>query len=364
MAALWTAFWLIGPVVVNSGDSARGGVAPGEIVVVYSAGMGPEQMAGQHLNSEGKVATLVAETRVLFDGVAAPLASTIRGRIGAVVPYEVAGKRTALLVVEYRGARSQPVAVPVVERAPAVFTADGSGAGQSAMLNETGCCNSPRNPQMRDGIAVLYGTGAGQLAAGGIDGRICSLVRGPLCSKPLLPVGVMVGGVTAEILYAGEAPDTVSGLLQVNFRVPASAPVGDRVPLVLAIGDARSRDGVTMAVRSEKRRVLLLESESAPVARALKRAGYEVETRDEGGPFDVAICDVGAGAAVRGLREKYGEFKLIAVAVALGPRSLRAADLMGAQAVLRKPLTAEEVLRRVRNLVQVRPMPYVAGSGE
>jgi len=350
--------------VVNAADGSYGAVAPGEIVTIYAPGMGPDTMAPQQVDSSGRVATEIAGTRVLFDGVPAPLASAIRGRIGAVVPYAVAGRESTQMVIEFGGERSIPISLPVAAAVPALFTADGSGSGQAAMLNENGCCNSPRNPQIRGGIGVLYATGEGQTEPAGMDGRICSIWRGGGCPAPELPVSVTVGGAPAEIIWKGDAPDTVAGLLQVNFRIPENAPAGDAVPLVLTVGGVHSRNTVTMAVRSETRRVLVLTTGAEPLARALRRAGYEVETHDEGTRFDLAIADVSRTSAVQLLHEKYGDFRVIAVTPALGPLSLRAADSMGAQALLRRPLSSAEVVRRVTDIVKVRAMPYVAGSGE
>jgi uncharacterized protein (TIGR03437 family) len=39
-------------------------------------------------------------------------------------------------------------------------------------------------------------------------------------SKPMVPVSVRIGGVGADVLYAGAAPGLVSGVLQINVRVP------------------------------------------------------------------------------------------------------------------------------------------------
>jgi CheY-like chemotaxis protein len=98
---------------------------------------------------------------------------------------------------------------------------------------------------------------------------------------PQLPVHVTVGGEPAEIVYAGEAPHAVAGMLQVNFRVPESAPLGEAVPLVLTVGNSRSQDGITMAVRSSVQSVLVMDRPGVTrnwIGRVLRRAGYEVLT--------------------------------------------------------------------------------------
>jgi uncharacterized protein (TIGR03437 family) len=67
-------------------------------------------------------------------------------------------------------------------------------------------------------------------------------------SQPLLPISVTIGGAAAPVVYAGLSPGSVSGLLQVNVTVPRVPPGAD-VPVVLTVGDFRSPDGVTVAVR-------------------------------------------------------------------------------------------------------------------
>jgi DNA-binding NarL/FixJ family response regulator len=53
------------------------------------------------------------------------------------------------------------------------------------------------------------------------------------------------------------------------------------------------------------------------------------------------------------------QLKVLATAGVLGPRTLRAADLLGAQAVLTKPMSSKAVLQRVRELLLPRAVPYV-----
>src|SRR5689334_18165126 len=136
----------------------------------------------------------------------------------------------------------------------------------------------------------------------GRRGRPDMFQRPPEASPPIprlaSPFRVTVGGKPAQIVYAGAAPHAVSGLLQVNFRVPANAPVGDAIPLVLTVGDVSSPEGVTMAVRSAAQRMLVTDSDPAIRSwfrRVLAGAGYEVFTakndeealaRASGNPMD------------------------------------------------------------------------------
>ena len=288
----------------------------------------------------------------------------------AVVPYELAGRTKTEVVVEYQGKRSPPVTLDVVESAPALFTLDSTGKGQAAMLNETGCCNSAHDPAARGSIGVLYATGEGQTTPPGITGSVTIHARIADYPAPLLPVRVTVGGLPAEIVYAGDAPNAVAGLFQVNFRVPANAPIGDAVPLVLSVGGSRSPDGVTMAIRSSVKRILVDDPDLAARNRlksVLTGAGYEVSTDRHSPLVDLVIISLAIPEqermdAIRALRAEQSQLSVIAIATAsvLGPATLRAADMLGAQAVFTRPMATQAALQRVRELLKSRPTPYVA----
>lgn len=365
--------------VVRAADRFSGGVSPGEIVVLFPANAGPEVLVESQRDGDGRMATLVGETRVWFDDIAAPVVYSIKGQVGAVVPYEIANRNTTRVEVEYRGSRSLPVTLPVLASAPALFTLDSTGRGQAAMLNETGCCNSTRNPAVRGSVVALYATGEGQTDPASTTGRFSAYEKTSDYPAPRQKVRVTLGGVPAEIIFVGEAPHTVAGLLQVNFRIPANAPLGDAMPLVLTVGDARSPEGVTMAVRSAVRRILLVDPLAATRDRwrkMLTGAGYEViaarnraEARAHGNeqPIDMIVCSLSLPEDERmemtaAMRVGRPRLKIVATTAALDTEALRSADLLGAQAVLTNTMPSKLVLDRVRELLRSRPVPYVAAD--
>ncbi|MEZ5355724.1 MAG: SBBP repeat-containing protein [Bryobacteraceae bacterium] len=222
----------------NAASYEAGVLAPGEIVVIEGTRIGPDTLA------EAGLQTSFGATRVLFDGVAAPLIYVSAKQTSAIVPYAVARRTTSEVMVEYQGRRSASVRVPVVAAVPGLFSANASGRGQAAALNQDGTFNGAGSPVAGGQAIVLFGTGEGQTDPDGVDGRIA---RTPL-PKPLLPVGVVIDGSPAEVLYAGAAPGLVSGVIQVNARVPLGTPSGDRT-VVLRVGGAASQTGLTIAVR-------------------------------------------------------------------------------------------------------------------
>lgn len=229
--------------VLNAASFLGGPVAPGEIVTIFGTGIGPSTLAGYQLTPFSSLGTLTGDTTVLFDGIPAPLIYASGTQTTAIVPYSVSGASTQM-VVSYQGRRSQPVAVPVAAAAPALFSADATGRGNGAILNEDSSVNSPGNPAAKGSIVVLFGTGEGQTNPRGIDGRLAISVF----PKPILTVSVTIGGIVADVLYSGAAPSQVAGLFQANARVPEGVGSG-AVPVVVTVGGASSQPGLTVSVQ-------------------------------------------------------------------------------------------------------------------
>lgn len=236
------------PVVTAVTNAASYGtaIAPGQMIDVWGTGLGPAAAVLSSLDANGMIATAVGGVRVLFDGVPAPLVFVSSGQISAVAPYFGTSKATTHVQVEYQGTRSDPLVVPVAATAPGLFTADASGQGQGAILNQDGVThNSTKAPASPGSVVILWGTGEGVTDPPGVDGRPAVDVL----PKPVASVTVQIGGLPATVQYAGAAPYNMPGLFQINVVVPASVQTGDSVPVKVTIGGAPSRDGVTLAVR-------------------------------------------------------------------------------------------------------------------
>jgi uncharacterized protein (TIGR03437 family) len=163
-----------------------------------------------------------------------------------VVPYFGAINTTTHVQVEYLEVRSDPLEVPVIATAPALFTSDFTGKGQAAAFNQDNVTrNSASAPAERNSIIVLWGTGEGITNPPGVDGRPAVDV----VPKPVAPVSVDIGGLPATVVYGGAAPGNIPGLLQINATIPANVQPGNAVPVHVKIGDTTSVDGVTIAVK-------------------------------------------------------------------------------------------------------------------
>jgi len=238
------------PVVTAIGNAANystGGVAPGENIVIFGTGVGPASIANGAV-ANNVWGTTAGNTRVLFDGVPAPVIYASATQTSVMVPYGVSGRTTTSIVVEYSGVQSNPLTYNVVAAAPGIYTLNQQGTGPGAILNQDGVTvNGPNAPAARGSVISVYMTGEGQTSPAGVDGAIVQPVLSAL-KNPLLPVKVTVGNVEAHVEYAGSAAGLISGIMQVNLTIPDNAPTGGSVPIVITVGTASSQAGVTVAV--------------------------------------------------------------------------------------------------------------------
>jgi uncharacterized protein (TIGR03437 family) len=229
--------------VTSAASYASGTVAPGEIVTIFGANIGPKSLT---LPPNGTVPTIVSTTSVTFDGIPAPIYYASSTQTSVQVPYGIAQGQTVMRVT-YNTAASVATTLKSQLALPGLFTANSSGTGQAAALNGNLSFNSAANPATRGQALVLYGTGEGQTSPPSVEGVKVPTVL-PLPQTPL-SVTVTVGGLSAIVQYAGETPGLLSGLFQINVVVPNGAPVGPAVPVQVTVNGQPSQANVTVAIQ-------------------------------------------------------------------------------------------------------------------
>jgi uncharacterized protein (TIGR03437 family) len=167
-------------------------------------------------------------------------------QVSAVVPFAVTGKTSTVVRTEYNAVQSGGLLISAADSAPALFTANASGTGQVAALNQDGITpNSPSNPAEPNSVVVLYATGGGPWTESIPDGQI----MGAHLVAPRAPVFARVGKLPAKIEYVGTAPNLVNGALQINIRLPKELIGGPAVPIQISVGSYTSPPGTTLAVK-------------------------------------------------------------------------------------------------------------------
>lgn len=205
---------------LRNGASFSPDISPGTIFSVFGLDLGPETLATAQL-SDNSFPTEVGGTRVLVDGVPAPMIFSLEGQISGILPWGT-DPNSASVTVEKDGIASSPALVQLRPASPAFFTFDSSGSGPVAALNQDGTVNTNDNPAAPGSIVVFFATGFGPSDPQSPDG---ALVQAPLPMLATAPT-LRINGTEAELLYAGPAPDLVSGVVQLNARIPAETSAG------------------------------------------------------------------------------------------------------------------------------------------
>jgi uncharacterized protein (TIGR03437 family) len=242
---------------VVSAASLRPAISPGEVVSIFGANLGTPPVAASY-GDIGLYPSALGNTTVTFNGIPTPLLYVSPGQINAVVPFEVTGRQTVDIVVTHDSQASPTFSMPITDTSPAIFTSTQTGKGQGAILNagpgsvSPGAPNGPENPAPPGSAISIFATGGGLFTVQvGVsnpvsqDGFISLTTSPPLAA----PVSVTVGGRSAHILYAGAAPYSVPGMLQINATVPTGIGSGPQ-PVVLTIGDNNNAaQQVTVAIK-------------------------------------------------------------------------------------------------------------------
>jgi uncharacterized protein (TIGR03437 family) len=238
--------------VLSAASFQPGAVSPGEIVTLFGNNIGPATptTGTPFAPTNGTVSTALAGVGVTFNGVPAPLIFVAPGQINLIVPYELATQvgQTVPVVVTNNMTASASMNVSVAATAPAIFSLTLNGSGQGAIENQDASINGSSNPAAAGTIISIYATGEGQIVPAGVTGCISGGTL-PL-PTPVAKVSLTIGGqAVTDIEYAGEAPDAVCGLLQINATIPSSVAAGAQ-PVTLTIGAVtNSSQNITVAVK-------------------------------------------------------------------------------------------------------------------
>ncbi len=226
--------------VTNAASGLPGFLAPGEILTIYGTNLGPAQLVNATFDANGLLPTTLAGTSVLIAGQPLSLLYASASQVAAIAPAALPG---STVVVSYLGALSPPTNTTLLAAIPGLFTANASGQGQGAILNQDESVNSVSNPAAPESVVSLFCSGCGVTTPAGTDGAVATSLA-PLAN----PITVLIGGQPAVVTYAGSAPGLINGAVQINARIPFGI-TGDAVPVSILVGsDLPPSPPVTLAV--------------------------------------------------------------------------------------------------------------------
>lgn len=239
------------PINVANAYSLQGGlVSPGELVAVQGTGIGPETAVEYTIdeNSTGELPRILGGVMVLFDDQPASIVYASSTRALAVVPYSVVGKTSVTVTLQHDGLTTDPLTLEVGAAHPGLSTVDGNGVGAGVFENEDGTANAPENPAYTSTVISGYLTGAG--VTDPVNDSIDESFIPSDFPQPRLPVTATIGGVEAEVLYAGGKPGLLGPVIWVRIQVPVQVQAGGAVPLVVRVGEFTS-PAVTVSIASD-----------------------------------------------------------------------------------------------------------------
>jgi uncharacterized protein (TIGR03437 family) len=223
--------------VQNVANFAGGGtVAPGEIIVMYGSSLGPAALTTPTFTSSPTAfPTSIAGTQVLFDGTAAPLLYVQSGLIALVVPFEVAGKTVTHVQASINGTPTNQVDLGVVPVNPGMWP---------SAVNADGSINSASNPARAGQVVSFYLSGAGVTNPALSDGQFVEDSTHLLAAT----VQVTIGGQSVQPVYAGAAPDSIAGQVQITVPIPSGTTPSIAVPVTVTVGGVAAATNYTIAV--------------------------------------------------------------------------------------------------------------------
>lgn len=205
----------------------RAGIAPGGLISIFGWNFAP----GETASTGGTLPRELGGTKVLIDGVEAPLLFATRMQLNAQLPFELSASPSLEIRSPY-GLASKTLKPDAV--APAIFTVPSGKTRVAAALHADGRLIDAGNPASAGEWIAVYLTGLGR-----VKGAIAAGEPAP--SSPLFEteavVRAQIAGWDAEVAIACLAPG-FAGLYQVNLRVPAGLEAGPRKVQVIAGGVA------------------------------------------------------------------------------------------------------------------------------
>jgi uncharacterized protein (TIGR03437 family) len=217
--------------IVNAASFAPVGapLSPGGFFTLFGTGLASATTVASSL----PFPTTLGNVQVLVNNTAAPLYLTSAGQISALVPLAASGS-TATITVINGGQPSNTVDLPLARTSPGIFTIPPAGTGPGALLHANFTLVNSAAPAKRGETLLLFLTGLGSVSPTIPDGSAAP-------SSPLSTVNadvkVYIGGRLATVVFKGLAPG-LAGLYQINFTVPANAPIGSAIPLAVETADA------------------------------------------------------------------------------------------------------------------------------
>jgi uncharacterized protein (TIGR03437 family) len=216
-------------------------VAPQEMVALFGSNMS----TGLAVAPGGlPLPTTLANTRVLVNGIAAPLVAVSPTQIVMLMPSHAGPDFTAYAAFEVQNTLANCTTAPAGSpcpnsklvtmytnyTAPGIFSLAENGMGPAAAENSTYSVIGAANPAKPGDFPMLFATGLGSVTPSLVDGALSGTTPPwnlvDIYNSSSLNV-YFDGLASPNISFAGVAPGYAAGLYQINAQIPAGVSNGD-----------------------------------------------------------------------------------------------------------------------------------------
>jgi uncharacterized protein (TIGR03437 family) len=226
-------------------------VPPGSIASLYGTNLAPQVAIP---NAAPSLPFTLGGATMTMGGVPVPLFYVSPTQFNFQVPLFTLTEQASTSLTISQGGTLTSLTVLLKPYAPALFTVNEGGTGQaSTLIAGTAALAAPTSafagsrPAKIGEYIEIYATGLGDVS--NRPGLGSASPVDPLATTVATP-SVTVGGVAALVSFSGLAPGYV-GLYQINVQVPAGAPTGPDIPILLTIGGVASNTA-TIAIDPAK----------------------------------------------------------------------------------------------------------------
>jgi uncharacterized protein (TIGR03437 family) len=227
-----------------------GPAAPGQLLSLFGAGLGPQTGISGFAAGQTSLPTSLANVQVTFDGLPAPLLYVSSGQINVQVPFEVAQSASTVMTVSI-GPDSVTRMFAVASSNPSVFldmsvsvaACDSSYTGDvvfaAVALNSDGSRNSCANPAKPSTSVTIFLNGVAAKLGSSFKGTGSITGPNPDFFGSQVDVRSDLASLAAGPLFP--APGMIAGVSQLSVQLPAISVPGLRaVSLGVAIDGIRA----------------------------------------------------------------------------------------------------------------------------
>ncbi len=278
--------------IANAASGNSSSLAPGSLASIYGTTFGTSAVSADPTDFSKGMPTTLDGVSVSFNNIPAPLiyvGTDVRGAFGQInlqVPAELPTSGTVTATVTTSAGTSANYSVQMAPAAPGVFTfpwllqTDSQLPPEaavavantnwfvmpSALAAEYGMPTNCRaggvnaaffcgEPAKRGDSVQIFVTGLGPAAPNGnasqgtlATGQLTPAGGSPLyqtVQTPVVTIGSGAGAVSATVTRSMVVPGYYAGFYRMDIQIPATAPVGDYIPLMVAMPNGGLQDATT-----------------------------------------------------------------------------------------------------------------------